>query len=133
MSENLDLVRSILTANERGDYSSTAWAHPDIEFVVADGPSPGRWTGLDGMAEGWLDMANAWEQLRTVADEYRELGVERVLVQVRRSGRGKTSGVELGGIDSDGAALFHVRDGRVTRLVVYFDRDLALADLGLKE
>ena len=29
------------------------------------------------------------------------------------------------------AALFHVHDGKVTRL--YFDRDCALADLGLKE
>ena len=87
MSGNLDLVRSILTANERGDYSSMKWAHPDIEFVVADGPSPGRWSGRAGMTEGWLDMANAWEELRTTADEYRQLDGERVLVQLRRSGR----------------------------------------------
>jgi ketosteroid isomerase-like protein len=133
MSANLDLVRSILVANERGDYSSTEWAHPDIEFVVADGPSPGRWTGLAGMTKGWLDIANAWEELSTVADEYRELDIERVLVQVRRRGQGKTSGMELGGIASEGAALFHVRDGKVTRLVVYFDRERALAGLGLSE
>jgi ketosteroid isomerase-like protein len=133
MSRNLDLVRSILAANERGDYSSRKWAHPDIEFVVADGPSPGRWSGRAGMTEGWLDMANAWEELRTTADEYRQLDGERVLVQLRRSGRGKTSGLELEGIGSEGAALFHIRDGKITRLVVYWNRDRALADLGLKE
>jgi ketosteroid isomerase-like protein len=133
MSESMDLVRSILAANERGDYSSTEWAHPEIEYVVADGPSPGRWTGVAGMTEGWLDMANAWEELRTVVDEYRQLDDERVLVLLRRSGRGKTSGLELGGIGSEGAAMFHVRDGKVTRLVVYFDRRRALADLGLQE
>jgi hypothetical protein len=40
MASNVEVVRAILSANERGDYRSTEWAHPDIEFVVADGPSP---------------------------------------------------------------------------------------------
>jgi hypothetical protein len=32
---------------------------------------------------------------------------------------------------TNGARLFHIRDGNVTRLLVYFDRERALADLGL--
>jgi hypothetical protein len=41
-SANLDLVRSIHAAWERGDYSSVARACSEIEFVIADGSAPVR-------------------------------------------------------------------------------------------
>jgi ketosteroid isomerase-like protein len=130
-STNLDLVRSIVSAWERGDYSSADWAHPEIEWVLADGPAPGNWRGLAEMATGWRGVLSAWEGHRGEADAYRELDGERVLVLVRISGRGKTSGLELGQIHTKGATLFHLRGGKVTRLVFYWDREHALADLGL--
>jgi ketosteroid isomerase-like protein len=131
MSANLDLVRSIYADWERGDQSSVAWAHPEIEALIADGPSPASWTGLAGMAETARDFVSAWEDLRTEAEEYRELDYDQVLMLDHRSGRGKTSGLELGQIRTQGAHLFHIGDGKVTRLVRYMHRDRALADLGL--
>jgi ketosteroid isomerase-like protein len=131
--ENVDLVRSIYSAWERGDYSSTEWADPEIEFVIADGPEPGSWTGLAGMAEGFRDWLSAWEEYRIEAEEYRRLDGERMLVLVHQSGRGKTSGLELGQMRAKGAGLFHIGGGKVMRLVLYFDREHALADLGLSE
>jgi ketosteroid isomerase-like protein len=128
---NIDLVRSIRAAWERGDYGSVDWADPDIEFVIADGPAPGSWTGVAGMAEGFRRLLNAWEAFHAEADEYRELDGERVLVRGQLSGRGKTSGLELGQLRAKGASLFHVRDGKVTRLVLYLDGERALTDLGL--
>jgi ketosteroid isomerase-like protein len=133
MSANLDLVRSIFAAHERGDYHSNEWADPAIEYVIADGPSPGRWVGLVGMSEAWSWWLNAWEDLRTDVEEYRELDAERVLVLMRLSGRGKTSGVELGRVNAGIAGVYEIRDGKVAKIVVYWDRDRALADLRLKE
>jgi ketosteroid isomerase-like protein len=130
-SANLALVRSIVAAHERGDYGATEWAHPEIEYVIADGPSPGRWRGLAGMAGAVREFLSAWDECRVEADEYRELDDQRVLVLTHRSGRGKTSGLEVGQLRSRAADLFHVRHGKITKLVVYFDRDYALADLGL--
>ena len=133
MSENLDLVRSIHVAHERGDYSPVEWAHPEIEYVWADRLSAGTRTGLAGMAEGWRDYLSTWEELRTVVEEYREIDEERVLVLYAFRGRGKASGLEVGQMRGKGAGLFYVRDGKVARLVNYWDRERALADLGLEE
>jgi ketosteroid isomerase-like protein len=130
-SANVELVRSIFAAWEQGDFSSSEWAHPEIEFVIVDGPTPSRGKGIAAMAAGWRDYLSAWEEHHSVTEEYRELDDERVLVFVGVSGRGKTSGLDVGQLQARGASLFHVRGAKVTRLVVYFDRERAVADLGL--
>ena len=129
--ENVELVRSIYAARERGDYSSTEWAHSEIEFVLAGGPVDASWTGVEAMENAWRDVLSAWDNFRPEVEEYRELDEERVLVLVRLRGHGKTSGVDLEEMQAKAAALYHVRDGKVTRLVVYADRDSAFADLGV--
>jgi ketosteroid isomerase-like protein len=131
--ENVELVRSIMAAWERGEYSSADWAHPEIEAVIADGPSPSSSTGLAGMAAGWGDFLHAWEGFHHKSEQYRELDGERVLVLVQWAGRGKTSGLEVAQMTARSAVLFHVRAGKVTRVVAYLDRERALADVGLKE
>ena len=132
MPANLDLVRSIYADWERGDFHSVAWADPQIEYVIVGGPVSGAWEGLDGMAVGWRGWLDAWTDYRTEVDEYRQLDDERALVLTHDSGRGKASGLDLGEMGPKAAVLFHVRDGKVTRLGIYFDRDRALADLGLE-
>ena len=132
MSENLDLVRSIFASWERGDFSHADWAHPAIEVVAADGPEPGTHTGHEGMAAGWRGFLGAWGDYRVVADDYRELDSERVLVLMRHGGYGKVSGLGDKQLTTEGANVFHLRDGKVVRLALYWHRHAALTDLGLK-
>ena len=127
----LDLVRSIYAAWERGDFSAVEWAHPEIELVIGDGLTTSSWVGVAAVTEAGRDFRSTWEDWREEVEEYRELDSERVLVLTRRSGHGKTSGLEIGELQTRGAMLFHVRGGKVTRQVFYWDRDRALADLGL--
>ncbi len=131
--ENVEIVRSACAPWARGDYSSVEWAHPEIEYVVADEPAPGRWTGFVGLEEGWRSWLSAWEDWRVEAEEYRELDGERVLVIFRGTGRGKTSGLDMGQIRTKAANLFHVRGGKVTRIVSYWDAAEAFEALGLSE
>jgi ketosteroid isomerase-like protein len=130
-SANLDLVRSIYSDWERGDYGSVEWADPEIEYVRADGPEPGTWSGLAGMAEAVRAYAGAWDEVRLLMDECRALDGERVLVLYHFVGRGKASGLDLGQVGTKAAHVFHIRDGKVVKLVIYFERERALADLGL--
>jgi ketosteroid isomerase-like protein len=132
MSANLDLVRSIYADWERGDFSTAAWAAPDIEYVYADGPEPGGWTGVAEMAEAWRVRLSAWEDFRFVVEDCRGIDDERVLVLVGAHGRFKTSGLSVDRVGRHLAAhVFRIRDGKVVALVAYWDRDRALADLGL--
>jgi ketosteroid isomerase-like protein len=134
MSQNLDLVRSIYALMERGDFVGwVEWAaDPEIEFVIADGPEPASLKGVSAYLEWMRDFLSAWEDFRAEVDDYRELDDERVLVLLHSGGgRGKTSGLELGQHGGGGAQIVHIRAGKVTRVVTYFNRERGLADLGL--
>ena len=133
MSENLDLVRSVLAEWERADFRSVSWAHPDIEYVVVGGPEPGKWDGVSEMTASVRDFMSAWENYGIAAEEFRELDDKRVLVLVRLTGKGKVSGLDIAHAGGQGAEVWHLSDAKVTRLHMYWDRDRALADLGLEE
>jgi len=102
-----------------------------FEFVIADfGPESGSWIGVVALEEAWRAILAPWDEYRPTTHSFRELDDERILVIGGAVARGKRSGVE---VRAEGADLFHLRGGRVTRLVIYFDLQNALADLGLEE
>jgi hypothetical protein len=115
-SANVELVRSIFATWAPGD-SSTEWADPEIEWVVADGPDPGTWKGLAAIGDAMRDQLGAWELYRVEAEEFREIDDERVLVLTRNSGRAKTSGIEIGQIKASPSAAHSRRQGDEVRLL----------------
>jgi hypothetical protein len=133
ISRDLEVVRALYEEWERGDVTSSEWADPQIEVLFADGPNPGSWRGLSGLAEGWRDVLNAWEHFRPEVDCYRTLEDGSILVLVRWHGRGKRSGVQVGETGAAGAQLFELVAGKVTRLVTYLDRERALSDLNVSD
>jgi ketosteroid isomerase-like protein len=133
MSESLDLVRSIYADWERGDFSRHDWADSEMEFVYADGPEPASGRGPAAMWAVWRDVLTAWRDHRVIAEEYRELDDGAILTLTAFSARGRTSGIELTHVLAKGASVMQMQAGRVVKVVLYFDRDRALADLGLEQ
>jgi uncharacterized protein len=74
----------------------------------------------------WL---SSWESWRCEAEEYIVVG-EFVVVLCRYAGRGKGSGVE---VESQGAHVWKLRDGKAVRLEVFSSRKKALEAAGLRE
>jgi len=80
----------------------------------------------------WRDVPSAWRDDRVVAEECRELDDGSILTLTAFSARGRSSGIELTQVLARGASLMEMREGKVTKLVLYWERDHALADLGLE-
>jgi len=89
-----------------------------MDYKVADGPSP-YMDGRRGMTEAFRDLLAAWEDWGVIGDDYLELPGDRILVSFHCSGRGKASGVDIAQLQVNGATLFEVGDGKITRIVQY--------------
>ena len=118
--ENVELVRSIYAAWERGDFTSAEWAHPDIEFVRAGGQAPVR-----GVAplRAWMEP-DAFEEQRIEPLEFTVQG-SRVLVRQHARARGAGSGIEL---DIESWSVWTLNDeGLATRLEFFLNHQEAEA------
>jgi ketosteroid isomerase-like protein len=131
--ENVEIVRRTVEAILRGDWEQAA----QLIDPVAEGHGT-----VGGLSEGEVlrgvtqfrqsfeqEDAEAWDERRLQAEEFIDAG-DRVVVLVREFRRGRGSGIEL---ETDTAAVFEVRDGRVVRIQGYMDRAEALEAAGLSD
>jgi ketosteroid isomerase-like protein len=132
MSENLDLVRSIFQAWGRGDVERFLREHfePTARLdLSANIFNPAVYEGYEGIARQRREVNDVWESFEVEVERLFE-GEDAVVAFTHEHGRGEASGVE---VDRHSAFLFRLRDGKVSEVRSYLDRDRALADLGLEE
>ena len=124
---NVQALRPIYEAWGKGDWSSDwpdvygprmAWAWSD-EFPEIHGTFSDPEVARDRLRR-WL---SPWEDWRVEAEEY-VTNRNSVVVLARYRGRGKGSGVE---VEVTGAHLWVMRDGKAESLMVFSDRNKALA------
>ena len=125
MTSNADLARAGLEAFNRGDVEAVlALMSPDIEVhSVAEVGEAGTYHGPEGYLAWVRIWLEAWDDFRVEVKEIEELGDEQMLVHTTQRGRGRDSGLEVA---QDGVYLFTLRDGLLSRLHLYADRESAL-------
>ena len=126
MSADLAMLEGVLREWCRGEFWNGEPYAEDVVFVVS-GPDGAEYHGTDGLVRAWRDFLSAWDDFRVETDRVVP-GVEGAYaLLIRLHARGKGSGMD---IDAEVANVVHLRDGRIVRLEMFWDRELALRAAG---
>ena len=131
--DKMDVAKRVIDAyNDRdvdGFFAELATLDFEWRPALTKASEGGFYRGREGVERFVADTSENWEELQTVAEEFRDLG-DGVLVLGRQVGRGKGSGAQ---VDAPLAAIFDFRGERIWRFRAYFDRAEGLRAAGLSE
>jgi ketosteroid isomerase-like protein len=134
--ENVELVRRVCEANDRGDLTAVFAAYdPEIEWHVLGLASAELgfdpvYVGHDGVRTFWRLWLSAWETTSFEYDEFIDAGEHVVVVQTQRN-RGRTSGIELEW--NSYAQVWTMQDAKVVRVEFSPTRGEALEAVRLRD
>jgi ketosteroid isomerase-like protein len=100
---------------------------PEFEWVVPGHPEGDVRHGPDATIGFFRDWIEPWDELRVDWDLH-AADPDRVLAILTMNGRGRVSGAPA---DMRVGQVWTFRDGRATRMVMYYDIDEALREAGL--
>ena len=130
--ENVEIVRRIIDGwnRDRGDTSILEFIDPDLEYDVAIGIDfDGTYRGPAAIAKVLGTFWGEFEDVRTEIEECLSAG-DQVVLGLRYSGRGKSSGVK---IDWPGWHVWTLRDGKAVHWRQVRTKREALEAAGLSE
>ncbi len=130
--ENVEVVRKAIAYEYYGvgdRAEADAIFRPDVVMnplhVIDEEPS----YGPSAMRDDWERWASAFEELNVTFEEFIDAG-DRVVVVAHHQGRGRGSGVE---VDARFYEVYTLREGKVSRVDEYAEREEALEASGLRQ
>ena len=124
---DIALLNRMLEQWGRGEFWDAEPYADDVVFIRS-GPDGGEYHGLDGLGAAWRDFLAAWEGFRIQTERVVAGDAGVYVLLIRLQARGKGSGVT---IDAEVANVVTMRDGRIARLEMHWDRDAALTAAGV--
>jgi ketosteroid isomerase-like protein len=130
--ENVEIVRLAVDATNRRDLATldAIWSD-EAEFHSTFAASEGRvFRGRQGIREYFETLGDAFDDMRIEIKEITDVGDDRLVVELRVSGRGKGSGVN---VEQHNGQVWTILDGKVTRIDSYMNSTDAFEAAGLSE
>ena len=130
--ENVETVKHALDAFNRRDIKSfLELVTDDYEWFpsmvsVLEG---GSFRGREGVEAYFRESANAWQELRVMGHDFRDLG-DRVVVLGRTEGHGRASGIPA---DTEIGMVVDLRGGKLSCVRAYLDYGHTLRAAGIEE
>ena len=132
VEENIEILRRAYAAlAEDGAEAVVAFADPDFEMTTPAtlASEPDTYRGHEGIRRYFGSFSDVMEGVRLVGREFIPAGDDRVLVDTTMHARGRATGIET---EQRAFLIWTLRDGRVTRLQTFADREEALEAAGLE-
>ena len=126
---DIALLNGMLEQWGRGEFWDAEPYADDVVFVRS-GPDGGEYHGIDALGAAWRDFLAAWEGFRIHTERVVAGDAGVYVLLIRLLARGKGSGVTT---DAEVANVVTMRNGRIARLEMHWDRDAALAAAGAVE
>ncbi len=126
MSDDLAMLQRLLDEWGRGEFWNAEGYAEDVVFVVS-GPDAAEYHGIAGLTSAWRDFLSAWNDFHVETERVVPGAAGMYALLIRLKARGKGSGVD---IDAEVANVVRMRDGRIARLEMFWDRAEALAAAG---
>ena len=123
------MLEKLLAEWGQGEFWNAAPYADDVVFVVS-GPDGAVYHGIDGLTAAWRDFLSAWDDFRIETERVVPGKGGAYALLIRLLARGKGSGVD---IDAEVANVVNVRDGRIVRLEMFWERGAALRAAGAQE
>jgi ketosteroid isomerase-like protein len=139
--ENVELIRDLQPvgvdlvqlfgsdeASDAAPFGAADVFEPDFEVrFIADHPGlpAAEYRGLDGFVAGWREWLEPWSSYWIDVDDIIDAG-DDVLVLIRVRARTARDGVEM---EHAPAGVWTIRDGKVSSLRLYLNREQAFAAL----
>jgi len=122
--ENVETVgRAIAAINTRDIDAYLACCTKNVELLTPLAAVGGEYLGSDGIRRFFTDIEDAGPDFRIEVQRVRAVGDNNVIVFMRTSATGRTSGIVN---DTESTNVYDFIEGKISRISIFLDRDEAL-------